>query len=284
MKYIIIYLLIGISYLVAEVEEHHEHVGSSQIKFNYENLSFTDSKQKDDGRRYSVEIDYQNKEHHVQMYVEHTDTKTKPQVAKDLSVNKYSFKYQYQLSKGNVLMLSYIGIEDNLIKDVDRGKVMGIGYKYKGLQFVQYISDYKHFNVYQSDIKLSKKIVFNDVTVKGAMIGKYMYLQNRKGNKYTNKTKKEYFTLGLKVHVDYDKWHVGAGMYVGERIFSVMNDGMKVQHHAMSFDGSMMLLLGYEFDDVLVQIRYATHDANEIPISNENVKVESWAVDFTYKF
>jgi len=170
------------------------------------------------------------------------------------------------------------------MKEVDNGKILGLGYKYKGLQFVQYVSDYKNFNVYQSDIRLSRKMVFDDVSVKGAVIGKYMRLQHRKSNFFSRKTKNEYYTLGLKVHADYDMWHVGAGLYVGERIFAVMNDGMKIQHHAMSFDRSMMFLLGREFEDVLVQVRYARHDANEIPIGNDNVKVEFLAVDFSYKF
>jgi len=276
--------MLSITYLFAEVEEHHEHVGSSQIKFNYENLSFTDSKQKDKGRRYGVEMDYQSDKHHMQVYVEHTDTQTKPNVPKDLSVNKYSFKYQYQLSKGNVVTLSYLGIDDNLMDEVDDGKIVGLGYKYKGLQFTQYISDYKNFNVYQSDVQLSKKMAFDDVLLKGAVAGKYMYLQNRLSNPFTQKTKKEYFTAGLKLHADYEAWHIGAGMYAGERIFAVMNNGMKVQHHAMSFDRSFMFLVGREFDDVLVQLRYATHDANEIPIDNENVGIETWSVEVSYKF
>ena len=77
---------------------------------------------------------------------------------------------------------------------------------------------------------------------------------------------------------------MGAGVYVGERIFSVMNDGLRVQHHAMSFERSIMLLLGRHFDDVLLQFRYVRHNANEIPIANNNIKVESLAVDFSYRF
>ena len=278
-----VFVLFG-SYSMADIQEHHEHVGSSQIKFGYENLKFINSKQKDDGLRYGVEMDYQNKKHHIQVYVEHTDTHTKPNVPKDLSVNKYSIKYQYQLNKANAFKLSYISIDDNLMKEVDGGQIVGLGYKYKGFEFVQYVSDYKNFNAYQSDVKLSKKMVFDDVTVKGALVGKYMHIQNRKSNDFTRKTKKEYFTLGLKVHADYDSWHVGAGVYVGERIFTVMNDGMKVQHHAMSFDRSMMFLLGREFKDILVKVRYVRHNANEIPIANDNIKVESWVMDFSYRF
>ncbi len=286
MKFFIIATLftLSITSLFAEVVEHHEHVGSSQIKFNYESLSFTDSKQKDDGRRYGVEMDYQNQAHHVQVYVEHSNTQTKPTVPKDLLVNKYSVKYQYQLSKGNAVILSYIGINDNLMDEVDDGKVVGLGYKYKNLHFTQYVSDYKNFNVYQSDVKLSKKMAFEEVTLKGAVVGKYIYLQNRLSNPFTQKTKKEYFTAGLKLHADYEAWHLGAGVYAGERIFAVMNDGMRVQHHAMSFDRSFMFSVGREFDDVLVQLRYAKHDANEIPIENENVGLQTWAVEVSYRF
>lgn len=51
-----------------EKEEHHEHVGTTNIKFNYEILDFENSKKKTDGKRYGVEIDQQNKAHHYLLF------------------------------------------------------------------------------------------------------------------------------------------------------------------------------------------------------------------------
>jgi hypothetical protein len=282
--YGVMIVLWGWSYVYAETPEHHEHVGSTQLKFNYELLDFENSKQKEDGKRYGVELDHQDMLHHFQLYVEHTDTKTKPHVAKDLSVNKYSFKYQYKLNKANSISLSYVYIDDNLMKEVDGGNIYGLGFKYKALSLTQYISDYKHFNVYQSDIKWAMKRDFDDVTVMGAVLGKYIYIQNRESNFFTKNAKKEYFTLGLKAHMHYEGWHLGAGFYVGERIFAVMNEGLKVQHHAMAFERSTLLTVGKEFSNVLVHLRYAKHYAKEVPIANDNVEVNTLSLDVTYRF
>ena len=88
-------------YLYGEIDEHHDHLGTTQLKVNYEFLDFENSKQKDDGRRYGVEIDHQDDLHHAQLYVEHSDTETKPHIPKDLSVDKIALKYQYSVNNKN---------------------------------------------------------------------------------------------------------------------------------------------------------------------------------------
>ena len=280
--YIMLALFTG--YLYAEIDEHHEHLGTTQLKVNYEYLDFENSKQKDNGIRYGVEIDHQDDLHHAQLYVEHSDTQTKPHIPKDLSVDKIALKYQYAVDAKNTIILSYINIHDNLISEVDNGNIYGIGYKYKFLTLTQYMSDYKDFSVYQTDLKLGLKKSFSDIDFMGAVVGKYIYLDDRLSNNYTKKVNKEYSTLGIKLHGDYKGFHAGVGAYIGERIFAVMNDGLRVQHHAMEFNKSYMFSLAKEFDDLLINLRYIKQEAKEVPIDNDNVKVSNISVNLEYKF
>lgn len=277
-------VLLGVSSVYAEIPDHHDHVGTTEVKFNYEFLDFENSKQKDDGRRYGMTLDHQDSLHHYQLYVEHTDTNTKPVVPKDLSVNKYAFKYQYSLGKGERLSLSYIQIDDNLVNEVDGGKIYGFGYKYKALSLTQYISDYTHFNTYQTDVKWGLKKQFSDVKLKGALMGKYIYLQDRLSNDLTKKTEKDYFTVGLKVHAEYNDWHAAAVGYVGDRIFAVMNEGLRVQHHAMEFEKSYLFSLGREFDDLFVNLMYIRQFATEVPMDNKDVEVTNITLSVSHKF
>ena len=184
--------------MYAEIVEHHEHVGTTALKLNYETLDFKGSKQKNDGKRQSIEIDYQDAKHHLQVYVEHTDTQTKPHILQDLAVDKYTLKYQYAINKMESLSLSHSYTDDNLIDAVDNGKIYGLGYKYKALSVAQYFSDYENFNVYQTDIKLATKKHFSEFVLMGAIVGKYIHLPDRKSNNYTKKAKEDYFTVGLK--------------------------------------------------------------------------------------
>lgn len=160
MLFIVVVLMLPSS-VNAEIPDHHGHIGNTELTFNYEFLDFTNSKQKEDGRRYGVTVDHQDSVHHYQLYVEHTDTQTKPVIPKNLSVNKYAFKYQYAMGQGKQLSFVYTKIDDNLISEVDGGNIYGFGYKHKALSMMQYVSDYDHFNVYQTDVEVaSKKDVF----------------------------------------------------------------------------------------------------------------------------
>jgi len=277
-------MFLGMSSVYAEMPDHHAHVGSSELKFNYEFLDFKNSKQKDDGRRYGVTVDHQDSVHHYQLYVEHTDTQTKPVIPKDLSVNKYAFKYQYAMGKGERLSFVYTKIDDNLISEVDGGNIYGLGYKYKAFSMMQYLSDYDHFDVYQTDVKWRVKKTFSDVMVKGALMGKYIYLDDRMSNDFTKKTEQDYFTLGMKIHAEYQDWHMAAVGYVGDRIFAVMNEGLRVQHHAMEFEKSYMFSVGKKFDDFFVNVRYIKQYATEVPIENEDVEVSNIALSVAYTF
>lgn len=271
-------------YLYGQIDEHHEHSGTTQLKLNYEYLDFENSKQKYDANRYGVEIDHQSDVHHAQLYVEHTDTHTQEHIPKDLLVDKIALKYQNSIDYKNTVILSYMHVKDNIIHAVDGANVYGIGYKYKFITLTQYLSDYKDFDVYQTDLKLGMKKSFSGIDFMGAVVGKYIYLDDRLSNDYTKKTNKEYSTLGIKLHADYKGYHAGVGTYIGERIFAVMNDGLRVQHHSMEFKKSYMFSLAKEFDDLLINLRYIKQEAKEVPIDNDNVKASNVSVTFEYRF
>jgi len=273
------------SSLYAKEEEQHHHEGSSNIKINYETLDFSHSKKKEDGQRYGVEIDHEEKNQHFQLYYEKTKTNTTKIIPKDLDVKKYTLKYQYKLTPKERLSFLYAKIDDNLMKETNNGNIYGIGYNNRGVGVTQYLSDYPHFDVYQSDLKYSIKKKFDQLSIKSTLIGKYIHLKDKNSNGFSKKAKTDYFTAGLKLHTHYKGYHLGAGAYMGKRIFAVMKEGFKVQHHAMEFKESYMLGVGHALgDDIVAHIRYGYHKAKEVPINNDKVKVENISVDIVYKF
>jgi hypothetical protein len=267
--------------LSAKEEEQHEHDGSNNIKINYETLEFDNSKKKEDGQRYGVEIDHEDEHHHFQLYYEKTQTNTTKIIPKDLDVKKYTVKYQYKLTPKERVTLSYAKIDDNIMKETDGGNIYGVGYSKGGLGATQYLSDYPHFDVYQTDLKYG----FKTQGVKTTLIGKYIHLKDKNSNNFSQKAKSDYFTGGIKFHTHHNGFHLGAGAYVGKRIFAVMKEGFKVQHHAMEFKESYMVGVGHALGkDMTAHLRYGYHKAKEVPINNDDVEVQNISLDVVYKF
>jgi len=267
--------------IYAKEEEQHHHEGSNNIKINYETLDFTNSKKKKDGQRYGIEVDHEDEKQHFQLYYEETKTNTTNIMPEDLDVKKYTLKYEYKLQPKEQVNISYTGIDDNLMKETNGGHIYGLGYRKDALSLTQYLSDYPHFDVYQTDAKYT----FKKGGVKTTLIGKYIHLKDKESNNFSKKAKTDYFTGGLKLHSHYNGFHLGAGAYVGKRVFAVMKDGFKVQHHAMEFKESYMLGVGHALGkDVVAHVRYGYHKAKEIPIDNDNVKVKNLSFDLVYKF
>jgi len=267
--------------LSAKEEEHHEHEGSNNIKINYETLDFSNSKKKEDGQRYGVEIDHEEEHHHLQFYYEKTKTNTTNIVPDDLDVKKYTLKYQYKFSPKERVSLSYAQIDDNIMKETNGGQIYGIGYSKDGLGITQYLSDYPHFDVYQSDLKYS----FKKSGIKTTLLGKYIHLKDKNSNNFSRKAKTDYFTGGVKFHTHLNGFHLGAGAFLGTRMFAVMKEGFKVQHHAMEFKESYMIGIGRELgENMETHLRYGYHKAKEVPMDNDNVKVNNLSLDFVYRF
>ena len=70
--YFILIATLFLTTLNAKEEEQHDHTGSNNIKINYETLNFSHSKKKKTGKRFGVEIDHEDAEHHYQFYHERT--------------------------------------------------------------------------------------------------------------------------------------------------------------------------------------------------------------------
>ncbi len=55
-KIVMLISMVFQTFLFAEKELHHEHLGETNVKLNYEFLDFENSKKKTDGKRYGIEF------------------------------------------------------------------------------------------------------------------------------------------------------------------------------------------------------------------------------------
>ncbi len=255
------------------------------IKLSYENLNFDNSMTKDQGKVYGIALDHKTDTALYQIAYEktHTDTFQPPQ-QEDLDVNKYYLKYTHILEGKQAFSVSYATIDDNLMKETDGGHIYGLGYKYAAFSLTQYISDYTNFNVYQTDIKYKFKKEFGEIHTSATLLGKYIYLQDKESNAFSKNAKQDYFTPGVKLHAHYHDYHLGLGAFFGKRVFAVMHDGFKVQHHAMEFNETYMFGFGKHFDEMDLNLKYVYQKATELPINNDNVKVQNIGLVLRYRF
>ncbi len=258
---------------------------STTVKISYENLNFDNSKKKDQGRVYGIALNHQTDDALYQIAYEKTNTDTfQPPLTQDLHVNKYYLKYTHILDDKQAFSISYATIDDNLMKEADGGHIYGLGYKYAAFGLTQYVSDYAHFNVYQTDLKYTFKKAFGEIQTSAVILGKYIHLQDRESNAFSANAKENYFTPGVKLHAHYHDYHMATGAFFGKRVFAVMNDGFKVQHHAMEFNETYMVGFGKHFADVDLNLKYVYQKATELPINNDNVKVQNIGLVLRYRF
>ena len=261
------------------------YAGQDKLTVTYEQLNFTNSKKKDNGKRVGIQLSHKQSANLYELCYEKTDTNTfQPPLTKDLLVDKYYFKYTRKLENNQAISLSYATIDDNIMKETDGGNIYGLGYRYKNIEITQYISDYKHFNVYQTDLAYGYEKEYGAWEFHGKLMGKYMHLQNRKSNDFSKEAKEDYATVGLRLHIHYDDYHFGVGAFVGDRIFAVMNDGFKVQHHSMAFNKTYKCGIGKHFDWGDIKLQYIYQEATEVPIDNKGVEVENVVLQVGYKF
>jgi hypothetical protein len=251
------------------------YAGQSTVETSFEKLMFQNSKKKDNGERFNFKVGYISTQHFYQFSYEKTDTNTfKPPLKENLHVKKYVFKYTYILDKNTHLEASYQTIDDNLMKETDGGHIYGIGYGYHAFHISQYISDYPHFNVYQTDLMYRiKKYFLKEIPTKVMFITKFIHLQNKESNTFSKNAKNNYLSPGIKVHMHRYGYHLGGALFFGKRVFAIMNNGFSVQHHAMEFDKTAMINISKDFDHIQVKVKYVYQHAEEIPIHNKNIKV-----------
>ncbi len=282
MKYLL--LLAFSTYLMAQT------IHSSASTY-YESKTFSDSVQKEDGVAYGVGADIHYKGSAYKVTYEYANTNTKqPPLKEDLTTQKIFAKYTYKFSNHIEVNLNYINILNDNIAPTDKGVAYGLGLTYAfnkrfALNFTQYYTDYKDFNVYQSDFKIDYKNQIGAVKFKITSITKYISLENRENSlKFAENAQKDYLTSGLKIHSHYNHYHLGLGAYYGKRAFAIMNDGFKIQHHAMEFDRTYALGIGKSISDFVLRFQYIYQRAEELPTKNENVEVQTLRFIANYKF
>lgn len=258
---------------------------NTTLTLGYELLDFENSKKKDEGKRYGISLKHTHNNDTYQLRVERTHTETfQPPLTKDLKVNKYALKYTHRYDQAQAVSASFLNIDDNLMKETDGGRIYGLGYRYRAFGLTQYFSDYKHFNVYQTDIKYTFKHAWGDMKADATLLAKYQHLQDKESNPFSTNAKSDYLAPGLKVHLHYNDYHIGAGAFFAERVFAVMDEGMRIQHHAMEFDKTYMVGIGRHFEKFDLHLKYIYLEANEIPINNPDVKVDNIIFQLGYHF
>jgi len=259
--------------------------GTTSLQLTHETFHFENSQKKDKGVREGVDVAFQSQQNHYQFYYEQTHTQTfQPPLSEDLKVKKYYAKYSRELDGNQALFLSYATIDDNLMKETDGGKIYGFGYRYNTLKLSQYLSDYPHFNVYQSEASYTFKKVYPLLNTNLTLVEKYIHLQNKESNPFSQNAKTNYFTTGIKLHTHYQSYHFGAGAFLGRRIFAVMNNGLKVQHHAMEFNKTYRCGIGKSFQWGEISVTYIYQEATEIATNTQGVTVKNLVVQMKYHF
>jgi hypothetical protein len=204
-----------------------------------------------------------------------------------LEVRKYNLYYKYNINKKANIKASYIRILDNLAP-TDQGNVYGIGGLYKlpkgfGAKVDIYKSDYKEFDVSEYDVGFFKVCKLDKIKTKLSITAKSINIDGQKYAKY-NFEDKSYLTTNIKLGASYNGFSAGVGTFIGKRAFTVLDDGQKVQHHAMEQDRTYMLSLGKKFKHFDVMAKYSFQNGKELPENQDDVDAKVVSLAVSYKF
>ncbi len=262
----------------------------SSIVTYVESKDFENSVQKEDGIVYGIGADIHYDNSAYKLTYEYGDTNTKqPPLKEDLRTDKLFLKYSYALQNDLEFNINYINILNDNIAITDGGQTYGAGLSYNikkniNTNFTQYYTNYDDFNVYQSDLTINYKMKINNIKVKLSSITKYINIDEENINSFTKNADDSYLTSGLKLHLHYDSYHFGSAVYFGKRVFAIMDDGFKIQHHAMEFDRTYAVGIGKNISDFVLRLQYIYSRATELPVENENVEISNVRVLLNYKF
>ncbi len=268
-----------------------QEVIHSSISTYYENKTFTNSTQKSDGVIYGLGLDLHHNSSEFKLAYEYGDTNTKqPPLTEDLRTDKLFFKYNYSLNDSFALNVNYINILNDNIAITDGGIAYGAGLSYNPSKkvetnFTQFYTHYDDFNVWQSDLKLEYKTKINGIKVGFISSTKYIKIDDINLNKFTKYAQDDYLTTGLKIHAHYNSYHFGMGAFYGKRAFAIMDDGFKLQHHAMEFNKTYAIGAGKSISDFVLRFQYIYQRAIELPSPKQNVvDVQNLRFIANYKF
>ena len=255
-----------------------------------ESKTFKNSKQKEQGYVYGVGADVHYNHAGYKMVFEHGDTQTKqPPLPRDLKFNKLFLKYNYKFVNKLQLHFHYGKVLSDNISKTDGGAFYGFGLGYQlvkplSVDFTHYQTYYDQFELSQNDFKIEYKFLFKDVRFKLSTTSKYITLKDVVPNDFTKNSKDNYLTTLIALHTHYKTYHFGVGTSVGSFAFGVMNDGVKIQHHAMKISKNYSLGLGKTFGDFIIRTQYIAQEATELPMKNDGVDIKTFRLIGNYKF
>jgi len=264
---------------------------NSDIYLNTGIKDYSNSKTKVDGKTNNVGINFNYQNSYINLnYMKDEVNKEHPVTKKSmeqLNVKKYNINYKYKVNDKLSLKANYIKIIDNLAP-TDQGKIYGLGVKYNyfkglGTSFDVYRSDYNNFNVNQYDLSIYKGFKIGEIKSKVTLIAKKIEIDGDKYGNYIFKDK-DYLTTGIKLNGSYNGYVGGIGAFFGKRIFSVLKDGTKVQHHAMEQDKTYMISFGKKFKNFDLIASYSYQNGKELPEKQDDVDTKVTSLMLKYKF
>lgn len=267
------------------------YANNTTISYQHGVKDYNNSASKIDGKVKNLDISHKISNHMINLayQVDNVERTLHPisGADRDLKVEKYSAKYIYKLNDKLDLKASYIKIIDNQAP-TDQGKVYGLGGSYsitKGFSTALdiYRSDYDSFDVNQYDLSISKGFKIDNLKLKATLIAKKIDIDGNRYGGYTFQDK-DYFTTGLKLGANYKGYAAGVGAFFGERAFTVLDGGTKVQHHAMQQDKTYMISLGKKFKDFDIMAKYFFQNGEELPENRDDVDTKVLSLSLSFKF
>ncbi|MGE4384038.1 MAG: hypothetical protein AB7D41_12635 [Arcobacter sp.] len=281
MKKILVTTALLSSYLLA----------NSEISTYYTYKDYDNSKTKTEGKTldYRFLHNFQNSE--LTINYEDSLTKRENELTKikmtSLEIEKLSMKYLYHISNDLSIKTSFINIEDNLAP-TDNGKVYGFGFNKNidssnQIKLDTYLSDYEDFNVNQYDFTFIKKFRFENINFQAQTGIKYIDIN---GEKYQNYILEDnyYMSYFLNLNANYNGFILGLGVINGDRLFSVQEDGLKVEHHALEQNKTYLVSLGKKFQNIDVITKYIYSNSKELPENRDDVSSKFFTFGLNYKF
>jgi len=263
----------------------------SNIFAYYENKTFINSVQKEEGAIYGVGADIHHNGSKFKMVYEQAFINTiQPPLLKDFEIQKLFVRYSYNFNKNFALNINYIGVLKDNIAPTDGGVAFGGGMTYTfnkkiALNFTQYYTEYEDFDIFQSDFRIYYKMKLQKLKLKFSSITKFITVEDDEAiGSYTDNAQNNYLTTGVKFYAHRAGYHFGVGAYFGKRAFAIMDDGFKIQHHAMEFDRTYAVGVGKNIYDFVLRGQYIYQRAIELPFEDsQHVKISSFRIIANYK-
>ncbi|MBN2815179.1 MAG: hypothetical protein JXQ67_00740 [Campylobacterales bacterium] len=278
-------LLSTLPLLAVDIQTVH-----SSASLYYELRDFSNSVQKDDGAFVGVGGDIHYKEHELRFTYEKGNVNTKqPPLQENLNNDILFLRYGYNINEKLAFNTNFINVMYDNMVPTDEAVAYGLGVTYSpskalSANFTQYYTNYQIFESYQSDLALHYKSSYEKLKYKISLIAKHIDLRDKDSNIFSKNAQNNYTTAGFKFHSHYESYHFGFGAYFGKRVFAIMNDGFKIQHHAMEIDKTYALGIGKTFGDLVIRYQYIYQRAVELPMQNKNVDIVNNRFIVNYKF